>query len=140
VFRLITRILGALAVLAGGFVATLYFLGDFEPKSSGNVDPRCAGGQRTTIAKPIPAELGFAFIVSLPALESVSDSNSAPSRSKLMLCENGSVLGPAHSLHDDIRNQGRGRYSHWAGHLLFSASDNSDPNKNQRTYFFVLQP
>jgi len=57
-------------------------------------------------------------------------------RSPVLLYEDGQSLGPAHSLHDHIRHSGQGRYSHWAlGHvLLFSSSDNSDPNTNGRTY------
>jgi len=40
----------------------------------------------------------------------------------------------AHSLHDDIRGVGQGRYSHWRNALLFSTSDNSDAQTNGRVY------
>ena len=33
---------------------------------------------------------------------------------------------------------GRGRFSHWVTYVLFSASDNSDPNTNGREYVAVL--
>lgn len=61
-------------------------------------------------------------------------------QSTLKLYENGIEIGPAHSLHDDIRILGAGRFSHWspplgAGDaLVFSASDNSDPNVNGYRY------
>jgi arylsulfatase A-like enzyme len=50
------------------------------------------------------------------------------------LLEDGRELGPAHSPHEDVREQGSGRYSHWKGRLFFSTSDGSDPNTNGRSY------
>ncbi|WP_173983133.1 glycosyltransferase [Magnetospirillum sp. SS-4] len=52
----------------------------------------------------------------------------------MVVCENGRRLGPGHSLHDLIRQKGRGRYSHWGTTLYFSASDDSDPRSNGRRY------
>jgi hypothetical protein len=37
-------------------------------------------------------------------------------------------------LHDQIRHEGKGRYSHWGDHVFFSSSDNTDPRTNGRTY------
>lgn len=54
--------------------------------------------------------------------------------SRLVLTEDGRPLGPAHALHDDVRERGGGAYSHWGEALLFSASDGSDPNTNGRRY------
>jgi hypothetical protein len=51
-----------------------------------------------------------------------------------MVIEDGRPLGPAHSFHDTIRNQGRGRFSHWHSGLYFSTSDGSDPRANGRVY------
>lgn len=63
------------------------------------------------------------------------DDNANPQRSTLRLTESGKPIGPAHALHDDIRNLGNGRYSHWGGGvLIFSATDNSNPKTNGRTY------
>ena len=42
--------------------------------------------------------------------------------------------GPAHSQEGDIRTQGAGRFSHWGTVVIFSASDNSDPNTNGHRY------
>jgi len=55
-------------------------------------------------------------------------------RSLLVLYENGKPLKMPHSTHSDIREQGRGLYSHWKNQLLFSTSDNTDPNINGRLY------
>ncbi len=57
--------------------------------------------------------------------------------SQLVLCEDGVPLGPADSLHDVVRGQGRGAYSLWGNYLYFSASDNSDPSRNGRVYSLV---
>jgi hypothetical protein len=73
---------------------------------------------------------GFCWLASLPE-HLCSDSESA---SRLQLFEDGHPLGPAHISHDEIRRLGGGRYSHWGAQLYFSASDNSDPDKNGRTY------
>jgi hypothetical protein len=68
----------------------------------------------------------------LNALGRVADNLDYPERSPLRLLEDGKPLGPAHAMH---RQDGKGRYSHWSGNaLLFSTSDNSDPNRNGREY------
>jgi hypothetical protein len=76
-----------------------------------------------------------------------ADTSSAPTRSTLRIFENGIELGPAHSSHANIRNLGAGRFSHWddgsgtsgAVDLLFSASDNTNPKTNGRTYTYQVQ-
>jgi hypothetical protein len=72
----------------------------------------------------------------LAGLEAVADNLEHPYRSPLQLFEDGRPLGPAHSLHALIRGEGHGRFSHWGPQqmLLFSTSDNSDPNRNGRAY------
>jgi hypothetical protein len=65
------------------------------------------------------------------------DTAASPWNSPLVLCEDGCALGPSHAVHDDIRQTGRGRFSHWHDMLNFSTSDNSDPNGNGRTYTLV---
>lgn len=64
------------------------------------------------------------------------DTTKAPKASNLKLYEDGVALGPPHSQHSDIRQLGRGRYSHWGDTLYFSASDNSDPTTNKRHYTY----
>lgn len=80
---------------------------------------------------------GYAYKIGYPLSKS-GDSNSQPSVSKLRLFENGKELKPAHSDHQDIRDYGKGRFSHWGTTLVFSASDNSNPAKNGRKYTYTL--
>jgi hypothetical protein len=62
-------------------------------------------------------------------------SYSIPSyKSKLILYEDGKPLGPVTDIHKDIREKGNGRYSHWGKDIYFSASDNSNPNTNNKKY------
>ncbi len=62
------------------------------------------------------------------------------------LLENGQMLGPIVSSHDAIRKWGLGRYSPFNSpennllSIYFSASDNSDPRSNGRSYTLVNQP
>lgn len=80
--------------------------------------------------------------------DTVSDATSS-----LIILEDGIPLGPARAKHVDIRTLGAGRYSHWAvsgvnpnqasmlgdiGVVIFSSSDNTDPNINGRRYDFVF--
>jgi len=66
------------------------------------------------------------------------NSQEQPKISRLVVLEDGKRLGPAHSQYGEIRDIGRGRYSHWhdgqAEWLFFSTSDNSDPTTNGRVY------
>ena len=63
-----------------------------------------------------------------------SDWMSRPDASRLHLFEDGRPLGPAHSLHDAVREHGGGRFVHWGTELWFSTSDGTDPRQNQRSY------
>ena len=67
-------------------------------------------------------------------LDELADTDDAPGRSPLVFFEDGRPLSPAHSLIADIRAKGGGRFSHVGDRLFFSASDDSDPNLNGRTY------
>lgn len=56
-----------------------------------------------------------------------------------MLLEDGAPLSLADSLHQEIRDQGGGRYSFWVTPrttLYFSTSDGSDPRRGERQYAF----
>lgn len=101
----------------------------------------CPTGNRTTLAGPFtkPWPDGNAYVANIAELEVTSDTSASPNRSRLALCEDGRRLWPAQSVHNEIRIEGGGRYSHWEKQLYFSTSDNSDPNANGRTYT-VVQP
>ena len=83
-----------------------------------------------SVISSIAPELGHCYLAPLPR-KLLSDQEAT---STLILFEDGRPLAGAHSGHDDIRRQGGGRYSHWGPALYFSASDNSNPATNGRTY------
>lgn len=85
---------------------------------------------------PFAAHGGKSYTISLPHLAAASDGMEAPRRSKLMLYEDGVMLGLAHSIHDHISRYANGRFCHWGENIYFSASDGSDPNTNGRTYSY----
>lgn len=95
------------------------------------------GLKRTRLKRVFRREAGLCWIAALPELVGSADSERAPLRSNLLLYENDILLEGAHSLHDEIRLLGGGRYSHWNEALYFSTSDGSDPNKNGRHYRVV---
>lgn len=75
-----------------------------------------------------------------PSADLVSDNIRNLKRSRVVIFENGKPLGPAHSSHEAILQNGEGRYSFWNGVMLFSSSDNTDPNKNGRSYRVLEVP
>ena len=85
-------------------------------------------------------EIGSNYIAPLPPgrfaplLSTDGDTLEDAFRSTLALFEDGRELGPRHTQHAWIREQGRGSFSHWGSALYFSSSDNSDPRTNGRRY------
>ena len=86
---------------------------------------------------------GFAYY--LPgSFGTPADNQNFPTQSILRLFEGSLELGPAHSLHADIRDLGQGRFSHWSATngtfeaIFFSASDNTDPRTNGRSYAYCV--
>jgi hypothetical protein len=99
----------------------------------------CRAGTYLNLKKPYPLDFGHAYSAIVPQFTDISDTTDTPQRSRITLCEDGRALGPAHSLHDDIRKLGNGRFSHWVARVIFSSSDNSDPNTNGREYVIVMR-
>ena len=79
-------------------------------------------------------EVGFAVIAALPEFCPSHPSDREDVRSNLRLYEDGREIGPPHASHQDIRDRGGGRYSHWGHAVYFSSSDGSDPLTNGRSY------
>ena len=84
---------------------------------------------------------GYAYVAVVPNNKTVTwpwvvltDSNSGPFQSTLRLLENGQQKGRPHTIHTSLFEVGEGNYSHWGGRLYFTASDNSDPRANKKTY------
>jgi arylsulfatase A-like enzyme len=87
---------------------------------------------RVPLAPPFAHDAGHAYWAAAP--EAWRADGPGSSTSRLQLYEDGRPLGPAHALHEDVRARGGGAFSHWAGRLLFSSGDGSDPNANGRRY------
>ena len=79
-------------------------------------------------------EKGGGYIAELPELKEHANNESSLNRSRLVVYEDGKPLGPPHSPFNEIRKAGKGRYNHWKDIIFFTASDNSDPRSNSRTY------
>ena len=77
---------------------------------------------------PFTHDGGFAWNARPPAAVSLGDPR------RLMLYENGSPVGWPNCGVDVIRAWGRGRYGVVGGSLVFSATDNSDPNATGARY------
>jgi len=74
----------------------------------------------------------------IASLDELADSADDRTRSPIVIYENEKPLGPAHSSHEDINQNGGGRFSHWRGlGIIFSASDTTNPNTNGRRYTIV---
>ena len=59
-------------------------------------------------------------------------------KSQIIVFEDGVMLEKGACIHDEIRNLGLGRYSHWEGSVLFCSSDNSNVLTNGRKYSIRL--
>ena len=87
---------------------------------------------------PFAREAGNAWVAFLPETPLESDGPKDGERSSLVVLEDGRPLGPPHTPHEIIRRVGKGMYSHWEGALIFSTSDNTDPNTNGREYLAIV--
>ena len=77
---------------------------------------------RLTPLDGLAPEGGLCWTCPVPAIGGPGDSVAEPQCSTLRLFEDGREIGPAHSLHDEIRNLGGGRFSHWGPRLYLSAA------------------
>lgn len=83
-------------------------------------------------------EEGFCYFSEIPKYSDISDHDGSWYRSPMMVFEDGIFLGFPHAGKKDICQRGEGRYSHRGETLLFSASDNSNPNHNGRSYTLTI--
>jgi len=81
-------------------------------------------------------EMGYAWMVDLSRFDIYGDTPENLAGSRYILYEDNVELGPPHSTHNTVRNQGNGAYAHKDGRLYFSTSDNTNPCRNGRTYVF----
>lgn len=83
---------------------------------------------------------GNAYVFPVAALLHLRDTEENPTRSPAVVCEDGKPLGPPHSMISDIQKFGAGRFVHYGSGVIFSASNNSDPERNGRSYWIVVPP
>jgi hypothetical protein len=139
--RKIIWIVGGFCVFAASFSVTSYLLDEFAITQPAIIARgACAGADPYPLRRPFASWGGHAFAAEIPQFRDSSDTADLPSVSKLVLCEDGNPLGPPHSNHDEIRQKGSGRYSHWDTEVVFSTSDNSNPNTNGRSYWVIAKP
>jgi len=119
--------IAGVAIVIGSFFGTLWLMDRL-------LGPTCPKGiEVAEFKRPFIKGPGSTFYKEGLSVTGDTQTNA----SKTVLCEGNAVLGPAHAAHADIGKIGMGRYSHWGNTLLFSTSDNSDPNTNARTYTLV---
>jgi hypothetical protein len=106
-------------------------------------DPRPPGRIATPLLRPFKWQAGFAFTATFfpdqtEILTFADDTASAPT-SALRIYENGKPLALPRSNYGDISRIGNGHFAFWKDQgLIFSTSDNSDPNANGRQYWAVI--
>jgi 2-polyprenyl-3-methyl-5-hydroxy-6-metoxy-1,4-benzoquinol methylase len=128
------RLLGALSRDASGRL----FIPN-ETSFSGVSAVYVVVARRRKLSPPFNNFGGSAWSQSIPDLRAISDpgENGGP-RSPAFVFEDSVQLPQPHALHDDIRANGGGRFSHWGNDIVLSASDNSDPNTNGRIYELLI--
>jgi len=82
---------------------------------------------------------GNCYLIYVPQYVQVADDDQNPKRSTLELFEDGKPLGPPHTMHKEIREQGKGRYSHYQSWIFMSTSDNTDPRSNGKKYTYKIK-
>ena len=94
----------------------------------------CDPNRAAVILSPTGRER-HAHLAHVPGLSKRTDMHGT---TPYLLCEDTRPLGPSQSIHDDIRREGNGRWSHWGEWVYFSKSDNTLPATNRRSYYLVL--
>jgi len=148
------RAITKMRLLLGAATAAAYLALAFWLQKT-YVDPRPKGLFTARILPPYASEGGAAFRVviapphvlpieiqaSPQGLLSFADNPNVENdtRSSVVIYEGTKPLGPAHSNFADISKLGNGRFAFWGRQgLVFSATDNSNPNTNGRAYWFVV--
>jgi 2-polyprenyl-6-hydroxyphenyl methylase/3-demethylubiquinone-9 3-methyltransferase len=92
------------------------------------------------VSGPFVRQSGHMWQISAPQLCRLADNTHAQDgqhRSPVFVFEDDRQLAFPHSLHNDIKRRGCGRFSHWGDRIYFSTSDGSDPNRNGRLYRLI---
>jgi hypothetical protein len=125
----LVKLLGAAAIVAVSFLGTLWVIDRFAL-----FGPPCPSGETVNFTPPFPLHIKVGYLFNAPALTNMANGAGALTQSRYVLCENGMLLGPGNSELNEIGTKGQGRFNHWMSAFIFSASDNTNPNNNGRTY------
>lgn len=127
--RRVILLIGGAAIVVASFLGTTWLIDTYW-------GPSCPQGQSFLLKRSFNGWGGFSYTAAA-AVPGPPDDSDAPTRSKYVLCEDDTLLGPAHSDHGSIAKVGGGRFSHWTSGVIFSTSDNTNPNTNGRAYRLV---
>jgi hypothetical protein len=136
--NLVSTFASGQSCLVGRIIAVMSLLVLYFPAAS-YLGRQFVAPDPTVMHPPFRHVAGNAYASYKPLPGSQADSQLDSRKSTVQLLENDEQLGPAHSPHADINSAGGGRYTYWSAtgggsYLIFSTSDNSDPNVNGRTY------
>ena len=99
--------------------------------------------RRLAARKPLPTPFvqqdGLSWTAQLPDLVGRCDQCLAPRGSTLMLYDGDQPIGLTHFMHAHIVKYGSGRFAHWQDYVLFSTTDDSDPNADAARYTYVAE-
>jgi hypothetical protein len=130
ILSIVAKAAGAAVIVIASFFGTLWLMDRLW-------GPTCPTGTLVEFKRPFLKGAGVGFYKEGLSVVGDTPASTAETASKLVLCEGNAQLGPAHTPHTEIAKDGKGRYSHWGTTLVFSTSDNSDPNTNARIYTLV---
>ncbi|MBR0801703.1 hypothetical protein JQ615_40880 [Bradyrhizobium jicamae] len=118
------------SILAFVSLAAIGF-GIWSPSSFDPIDPHL-------LVRPFRHILGNSYLANVAVRGIPADEEGRMDQSTLQLYEGDRPLGPQHVSSDQIAMEGRGTYLYWQTDngkvIIFSTSDNTDPNTNERTY------
>lgn len=90
------------------------------------------------LRRPFLHQSGHAYVGHFLFIGPKPDKRGNQNQSTLQLFEDDKLLGPQHISSDDVARTGHGLYLFWSENgdtvVVFSSSDNSDPDTNGRTY------
>jgi hypothetical protein len=139
--RLRLRLLIYVSVVIASFFVSLDLLEYFDASTGTNCAAGgscCPNGQMLIVSPPLSPLEGYAYKVSIPQLSSFGDTAEWATRSPAVMCEDDHQIGPGHAPFLEIVQKGAGRFSHYNDMVVFSSSDNTDPNSNGRRYKIVI--
>jgi hypothetical protein len=113
-------------------------LSDRTQKNAEQAVIHIIAAQERQLTQPYTHVEGSMWMTSLEDLAGLGDKLEDLRRSGVLVFEGKRPLPHPHSIHKEIAQHGKGRFSHWGESLYFSTLDGSDPNTNGRTYSILI--